>query len=649
MAGKFFGFFQQGPKKPLGGRYKAIRELGAGGFGKTYLAEDLHLPGQPICVVKQLKPQVSDAGSLQTARRLFDTEAKVLYQLGSHDQIPRLLAHFEDEREFYLAQELIEGEMVSEELVPGQPWSEAKTVAMLQDILQALAFVHQQSVIHRDLKPSNLIRRKQDGKIVLIDFGAVKEVGTQLVNPQTGKTNLTVSIGTQGYMASEQLSGNPRFSSDVYSVGKIAIQALTGVYPRYLTEDAQTGEVVWRDLFPHPVTPELADIIDHMVRYDFRSRYPTATEALAAVQQLPAELLQSDPPAAATTSPAAEPSTASSEKTVPLAGQVPDKAMGERAEPGVDSAVPTVAVGGQSPQPVAEPKPAIEPKPVAQPKPTASEPTVIAEETLLQKFSVKPWQIFAFLGALGALVVLATIFSLARTILKPQTASQTAGQPTSQEAPAAPASPSPDPQAQAAALLGKADSSREAGDYQAALDTYDNAIALNPDAAEAHWGRCYSLNQLSRHQEGLAACDRALALNPNDPNALWSKGTALQNLKQPAAALKLYNQAIAQKPDFAEAWNNKGTILMGLGRHNEAFKAYDKAVQLKPDLADAWVNRGAALWSNHRDKEAIDSIKQALKIDPNHATAKKLYEQAQKELGGKKNKKDKKGKKDKKK
>src|ERR687886_2060115 len=134
--------------KPLGGRYKIISQLGAGGFGQTFLAEDLHLPGHPQCVVKQLKPQTSEPETLAMARRLFDTEAEVLYQLGNHDQIPRLLAHFEDNEEFYLAQEFIEGEALTQELVKGQPWTEAQVIDLLQDMLQVLFFVHEQQVIH---------------------------------------------------------------------------------------------------------------------------------------------------------------------------------------------------------------------------------------------------------------------------------------------------------------------------------------------------------------------------------------------------------------------------------------------------------------------------------------------------------------------
>ncbi|MEW6494372.1 MAG: protein kinase [Cyanobacteriota bacterium] len=272
-------------EKPLGGRYKLINHLGEGGFGQTFLAEDLHLPGHPRCVVKQLKPQLKDSESLQTARRLFDMEAKVLYQLGNHEQIPRLLAHFEDGQEFYLAQEFIAGETLTQEVVEGQPWSEANVVALTQDILQVLTFVHQQNVIHRDIKPANLIRRQQDGKIVLIDFGAVKQVSTQLLNSKTGKIQ-TIAIGTQGYIPNEQLAGNPRFSSDVYAVGMMGIQALTGMSPTYLGIDRQTGEIDWRDRATH-VSPELAAVLDHMVRYDFRTRYPTALEALEALQSLP--------------------------------------------------------------------------------------------------------------------------------------------------------------------------------------------------------------------------------------------------------------------------------------------------------------------------------------------------------------------------
>jgi serine/threonine protein kinase len=266
----------------LDGRYKVIRELGAGGFGQTYIAEDIKLYNNQ-CVVKLLRPMASDPMTLQVARRLFESEAQLLHKLGTHDQIPQLLAHFEENQQFYLVQQFIDGHPLSDELTPGKQLSEAYTIALLQNILQPLAFVHQNQVVHRDIKPPNLIRRQSDGKIVLIDFGAVKQIGTQVVNAQ-GQTKMTVSIGTPGYMPSEQSRGSPRLSSDIYAVGMIGIQALTGLMPDQLHEDVQTAEIIWRHLVA--VNPQLADVLDMMVRYDFRHRYQSATDALAAVQQL---------------------------------------------------------------------------------------------------------------------------------------------------------------------------------------------------------------------------------------------------------------------------------------------------------------------------------------------------------------------------
>ena len=267
----------------VGGRYKIVSELGSGGFGKTYLAKDTQLPGNPRCVVKQLKPVNNQPLLLKTARRLFATEAEVLYKLGNHNQIPQLLAHFEDQKEFYLVQELIEGHSLSEEFTPGRQFSEAEAIALLQEVLTILEFVHQQGVIHRDIKPSNLIRRHADQKIVLIDFGAVKQLSTQ-TGLSSGHTTMTISIGSPGYVANEQLAGTPRFSSDIYAVGMMGIQALTGVFPKQIPQDPKTSEIMWRD--PVQVSPGLAYVLDKMVRYDFRQRYESATSVLADLRNL---------------------------------------------------------------------------------------------------------------------------------------------------------------------------------------------------------------------------------------------------------------------------------------------------------------------------------------------------------------------------
>ncbi len=260
-------------------RYQIVRSLASGGFGETFLAKDTQLPDHPWCVVKQLKPQ-SDPQSWQIATRLFDTEARSLYQLGKHAQIPQLFAHFSENNQFYLVQEYIEGHPLGEEIILGKQWEEIAVIEFLEDVLSTLAFVHQHNVIHRDIKPDNLIRRKLDNKIILIDFGAVKQI-INLSNTQNQPK--TIGIGTPGYMSNEQNLGKPTFSSDIYSVGMIAIQMLTGYYPTQLV-DNQTGEIHWQNNVK--ITPKFTDILVKMSHPDFQQRYPSAKEALQAIQGL---------------------------------------------------------------------------------------------------------------------------------------------------------------------------------------------------------------------------------------------------------------------------------------------------------------------------------------------------------------------------
>jgi len=268
--------------KVLDGRYKIAKVLGSGGFSETYIAEDTRLPGNPQCVVKQLKPAHIKPEQLIVARRLFNSEAQTLQKLGTHNQIPQLFAYFEEEEEFYLIQEYVIGHPLSQDLPAGKRISETKVREILQDLLQTLAFVHQNGVIHRDIKPSNIIRRDSDGKLVLIDFGAVKEVTTQLLDNEE-QSAFTIGIGTKGYAPSEQCFGRPQYSSDIYAVGMIGIKALTGIAPHEIERDAN-GELRWVD--KAEVSHAMARILSKMVLENFQQRYQSASEALKALDVL---------------------------------------------------------------------------------------------------------------------------------------------------------------------------------------------------------------------------------------------------------------------------------------------------------------------------------------------------------------------------
>lgn len=276
----------------LNKRYKIIERLSGGGFSNTYVAQDIQNPSQPKCVVKQLRPPSQETEYLNILRRLFKTEAEILAILGKHPQIPELIASFEENRQFSIVQELIKGNPLNKELVPGKRLTQTETVTILKEVLQVLVFVHSYGVIHRDIKPGNLIRRESDGRIVLIDFGAVKQIKPQ--QPE----NQTIAIGTPSYAPTEQMSGLPKLNSDIYALGMLGIQALTGVDPRTFERDISSGIVIiqaqpptnpptwlnWRDL--SEATSELAAVLDKMVDLDFTKRYQSAIEVFNILENL---------------------------------------------------------------------------------------------------------------------------------------------------------------------------------------------------------------------------------------------------------------------------------------------------------------------------------------------------------------------------
>ncbi|MDY6785308.1 MAG: CHASE2 domain-containing protein [Cyanobacteriota bacterium] len=261
----------------LGGRYKVLRKLSAGGFGETYIALDLQRPGTPTCVIKQLRPASNNPKHWEIAKRFLAKEAEILERLGKHDRIPQLLAYFEEGNEFYLIEEFIEGCPLSHELAVDVPFSQGRVGLLLWELLSILDFIHQRGAIHRDIKPGNIIRRAWDGKLVLIDFGAVKE-RTQSNEAERVDTQ-TIAIGSRGYAPREQALGNPQFNSDIYAAGMVAIRALTLCHPAKLKEDPDTGEIVWEDRAN--VSAAFAAIVNKMIRSNFRDRYQSVSEVLA--------------------------------------------------------------------------------------------------------------------------------------------------------------------------------------------------------------------------------------------------------------------------------------------------------------------------------------------------------------------------------
>lgn len=258
-------------------RYQIIRTLGRGGFGVTYLAQDASLPSSPLCVIKLLCPKVSNPVVLQRACQRFEREAKILSQLGSHAQIPQLLDYFQVDGEFYLVQEYIRGRTLAKEIRIKGTLSELEVKHFLREILPVLSYIHEHQVIHRDIKPPNIIRCQDDGRLVLIDFGAVKEQFVQ-VSQHTQRGATTHFVGTLGFAPPEQLALRASFASDIFALGVTCLYMLTGKPPMEFSYDQATGEVNWQEYVE--VSEHFGKILDKMLKVSVRDRYQSADEIL---------------------------------------------------------------------------------------------------------------------------------------------------------------------------------------------------------------------------------------------------------------------------------------------------------------------------------------------------------------------------------
>jgi serine/threonine-protein kinase len=262
-------------------RYKIIRRLGRGGFGVTYLTQDTLLPSQPLCVIKQLSPKVNDEKVLRKARERFAKEAKILSQLGSHSQIPRLLSYFEIDGEFFLVQEYVKGENLAKEIKGNGPLSETGVKTFLREILPVIDFVHRNRVIHRDIKPPNIIRCKRDGRLVLIDFGAVKDE-ISLIDGDSRHAETTQFVGTVGFAPPEQLALRTTFASDIYSLGITCLYLLTGKPPLEFDYDPATGGVLWQQ--DVDISDYFAQVLAKMINIAPGDRYRTVEELTRALE-----------------------------------------------------------------------------------------------------------------------------------------------------------------------------------------------------------------------------------------------------------------------------------------------------------------------------------------------------------------------------
>jgi len=250
-------------------QYQILKTLGQGGMGTTYLAWDT----AKLLVLKEMN---ADMAAIPKAQELFEREAKILQSL-HHPGIPEYYDFFVASGRKYLAMELIHGQDLDLYVMERGQVTLAQAIDWMMQLCEILGYIHQQQppLIHRDIKPANILVRTIDKRIFLLDFGAVKEIGT------LGGTK----IGAPDYMAPEQNNGQPCTQSDLYAIGPTLIFLLTGRNPADFIE-LQPDGYRFNLASVAIVTPQVQALIDKVTQRRSRDRYLTAADLAAALRQL---------------------------------------------------------------------------------------------------------------------------------------------------------------------------------------------------------------------------------------------------------------------------------------------------------------------------------------------------------------------------
>ncbi|MEL6855422.1 MAG: serine/threonine-protein kinase [Cyanobacteria bacterium J06607_13] len=270
--------------KPLfRNQYEIVRRLARGGFGTTYLAKDAIALHDRACVIKQIRykqstPHTSTEKAFNQERnhRRFQKEARIMARLGRHSQLPCLLDHFVENEQFYLVQEHIAGNTLSQELHRSGPQTEAQVKAFIKDMVPIIRYVHRHNLLHLDIKPSNIIRRSQDQKLVLIDFGAVRRYFGEGGIGADGLVSAERCTGTVGFSPAEQLAGQPVPASDLYALGVTCLYLLTGCSPLDFATSPKGQNLRWQESVQ--VSSHMRYLLQKMLHPEAGQRFQSVDE-----------------------------------------------------------------------------------------------------------------------------------------------------------------------------------------------------------------------------------------------------------------------------------------------------------------------------------------------------------------------------------
>ncbi|NEP89685.1 MAG: tetratricopeptide repeat protein [Okeania sp. SIO2C2] len=543
----------------LDGRYRVVQILSAGAFGQTYLAADTRRPGHPQCVVKQLRAPGNSYTIVRTAHRLFKQEAEILEKLGRHEQIPLLLAYFEENNQFYLVEEFIPGKPLNKEIIPGKPWQEKQVIKLLLEILEILVFVHENGVIHRDVNPSNLIRHQTNKKLVLIDFGSVKEVSHKIA-AENGEVQRTIATGTPSYMPIEQFQGIPQFNSDLYAVGMIGIQALTGIPGSELPKlqdlrPSNPSGILWRNRTL--CSSNLANIVDRMVHYHYTKRYQSVEEVVKALQKI-------------------------SSRPQKLTKQLPKTKNNRNYQTKTSSR------------------------------------RVKSHPLWFVLFG------FASVGVIAVLIGLVYFLNRPNPVKAErifEKGIENANNGNQQAAIAAYDKAIQLNPNEEEYYYKRGNAYYNLENYQKAIANYSKVINLNPSHVNAHFNRGTARYDTQDYAGAINDFTQVLRLKPQDAEAFYKRGLVHYSSQNYPAAIQDHTQAIRLQPNNIDAYHGRGLARAANNDLQGAITDYTEMVRLEPQKIDGYYSRGRARFFMGDYQGSLDDYNKVIEIDPENEEA----------------------------
>jgi tetratricopeptide (TPR) repeat protein len=551
----------------LNARYQIIKKLGQGGFGTTYLVEDIQA-SRTLYAIKQLNPDHAD---IETAKKLFQREADILLRLGELPGVPKFIDYFEENERHYIVEEYIKGTSLDELLE--QEWNCQQIVIFLWDTLSILQKLHQQNIIHRDIKPSNLIKRERDCKYTIIDFGAVKE----LKQSQLGIHG--TSIATFGYTPLEQQIGLPQLNSDIYALGMTAIQLLTKTHPKNVVKD-ENDNIVWTQnaictAGAYAIAPEfLTDILNKMVKNKFQERYQSVEEIFKAIEQ--GKVI----------------------KTSTSSGTEEPTLINHRIPWYIPLILVTILlIGSEIISPWIRPRYYLHQGNSLLDKNQAEKSLTKFQQAIdLQRNFASAWKsrgdaLFILRRYPGALEAYQQAIDVQPNNLK--------------------------------ALNNQGKILYQLGQFQQAIEAHQQAIQIDANNAEAWSSKGIAHMGLQQHEQALLSFDKAREIKPDEPSIWLQKGIVLKVLQRPneaeqfyQEALGVYNEKVTTNDRDPLLWTDRGTVLLQLNRPQEALDSYNKALSLDRNFYEALLGKANALSLLQKYELALEILNKATEIRP---------------------------------